>query len=152
MQRLKHEIELKISNHPWWAIGLCSSVVFVIAMMLNGTSPAPRNAIPGFKEGFIIVLSTSRLLDPTGDLQLRGNRVQLLHREPDSAPCRSRHPPLSFSANERTMTLAGSLEEIEATVLALTSEDLKHVAFALPGDTSVQPCTNSVKIVYGPEG
>jgi hypothetical protein len=153
VQQIKHAFEAKVSKHPWITIFLSAGTVLALTMMFDTNSrPARRSAIPGFKEGFIVAMSTSRLVDPAGDLQLRGSRVQLIHRDSENTvPCKTRHPPLAFSANERTMTLSGSLEEIDATILALSSEDLKHVSLVLPSDTSILPCTNSVKVVYGSE-
>lgn len=152
MQRIKLQLESHMVKHPWF-VTISSFAVGIIIALFVPTTNAPRSSIPGFKEGFLVILPTAKLADPPADLQLRGSRVQLIHHENDgSAPCRARHPPLVFAANERTMTLSGTLEEMEATILAIAPEDLKRVHLAHPADASLPPCNSKVKIIYGHEG
>lgn len=154
MQRLRREFESYVGSHPWLVSSASVLVGFVIALLLP-TQQSPRSSIPGFKEGFLIVLSTAKLLDPAADLELRGGRVQFVHRGASGAaelPCRVEHPPLVFSANERNVTLSGSLEELEATILSITADDMKNIDLTRPQDPSVAPCRSKVKIIYGQEG
>jgi hypothetical protein len=152
MQRIKMQIESQIVKHPWFLLVSSFGLGLILALFVRQET-SPRASIPGLKEGFLVVLSTANLTDPPANLQLRGSRVQLVHRDSDgSVPCRARHPPLVFAANERTMTLSGSLEDLEATILAIAPEDLKRVDLARQGDASLPPCSNKVKIIYGQEG
>lgn len=154
MQSLKRQTETYLASHPWQMLGM-SFVLGILVVFLFPNAQAPRSAIPGFKEGFLIVLGTTKLLDPAGDLQLKGSKVQFVRRGMEgieTTPCRIVHPPLTFAANERNMSFTGSLEDLEATALAIAPDDLRHVDLAAVHDAEIAPCNGKVKIVYGQEG
>lgn len=154
MLSLAREFRSFINEKPWLAVAT-SFIIGVLLTLIFPGATKPRSSIPGFKEGFLVVLATAKLLDPAGDLGLSGSRVQFVRHGSDGEtvrPCVIGHPPLLFSANERNVTLSGTLDDLEATVLSLTSEDLKRVDLTNPHDSSYSSCTNKVKIVYGQEG
>lgn len=152
MRTITRELRSYVIEKPWLALVLSFSLGMLVIMLFPDVNK-PRSAVPGFKEGFLIVLATAKLIDPAGDLGLSGSRVQFArHGNDDARPCLISHPPLHFSANERNITLSGSMEDLESTVLSLTPEDLKHVDLAIPQDSSLSPCTSKVKIIYGQEG
>ena len=155
MRSVTHELRLSIEQHPWRTLVVSFCLGVLVTFLFPEGATKSRSAVPGFKEGFLLVLGTAKLLDPAGDLGLSGSRVQLVRHWSSGEtmrPCVIPHPPLLFSANERNATLSGTFEDLESTILSLTPDDLKHVDLSVPQDPLVAPCTNKVKIVYGQEG
>lgn len=153
MRTLNIELRSFITEKPWLAVGI-SFVLGILITFVYPSTAKPRTSIPGFKEGFLVVIATAKLLDPAGDLGLSGSKVQFVRHGvvgESAIPCIIPHPPLLFSANERNVTLSGTLEDLESTVLSISTNDLKQVDLTNPHDSSYSPCTSKVKIVYGQE-
>jgi hypothetical protein len=110
----------------------------------------PRNQLPGLRPGFILVIPTSDLLDPSRTLRLKGEKVNLVRKGSDgSIQCKIGHPPLSFNANERIVTLSGPYADIEQFVTSVANEDLVSPNLISANDPSLSQCKRQIKIIYG---
>jgi hypothetical protein len=108
-----------------------------------------RSNIP-FKDGVLMTVSTQKLKDPLHDLSLRNHKVRLLKSQgPDDAPCVIRHPPLMMAASEHVVTLKGSFEDMEKTLVQLDESDLVRPDLVDESDHSIDYCNQQTRIIYG---
>lgn len=152
MQSLTQRIENAVISRPMMA---CGVAVFcgVLIGLFNPFTKLQRSNIPGLKEGVMIVVPTTSMLDPAADLKLRGSKVVIAHRTQDGhPPCKGAHVPLNFSANEKVAILSGNLFDIEGLLMSIQTDDLKRLDIVEPKDNSMPLCSQKVKIVYGEEG
>ena len=136
---------------PWFThLG----VAILGAALTMWTSPptARKGLAPQKNEGFTIFIPAGRMTEPQEDLRFRGKRVSIVrHEAEDDAGCVVAHPPLQFQAGEQTVALTASLEEAEATMLAIRSSDLKHLDITLSEDQKLPRCSDEPKVIYGAE-
>jgi len=149
MLELLSELKVNLTKHIGWCLAAVCLFGYILGAAFSGPSPL-RSQLPSFKEGFLLLVPLSRLTNPQRTLKLRGQRIQLLSRISDKeSPCKAKHAPLIFAANESTAALSGSLQDMESFVMSIQLEDLKSLDFLPVGDYSVPPCSQTIKITYG---
>lgn len=132
-----------------WVIPLAFILGFVGGFFTTSTHK-PRTQIPGLTEGFLLVTPTAQLADASNALRLRGQKVNVVHRDDEtSPPCKAGHIPLRFSANENISVLSGTLDEIDQLISSIQMNDLKRLELTHPQDLTYPPCQKRLKIIYG---
>ena len=136
---------------PW--VSHIAAAIIGATLAIWTSPPSSRKGLAAPKtEGFSIMLPAGRLTNPQEDLRLRGQKVLIVrHQTDEDEGCVIAHPPLHFQAGEQSVALLGSLEEAEATMLALHASDLRHLDIASVDNQKLPRCADQPKVIYGAE-